>query len=97
MKVSQMQKFINNNELTIKTRVLSEKRKEFEGEVYSITSENDHGVFDILPNHANFISIIRNFAYLNLPGGDRKSISLTEGVLKFVGNNATIYITVLDK
>jgi len=32
----------------------------WEGKAYSISSENSAGVFDILPEHANFVTMIEN-------------------------------------
>lgn len=43
---------------TLKIRIISPRALIFQGEVKSISSENISGKFDILPQHANFITLI---------------------------------------
>lgn len=45
---------------TLHVRVLSPKQTIFEGSVLSVSSKNSSGEFDILPEHANFITLIEN-------------------------------------
>lgn len=40
-------------------RILTPKRVLFEGPALSVSSTNSEGRFDILPEHANFITIIQ--------------------------------------
>jgi len=44
----------------IHTRIISAKQTIFEGNVAAITSTNAQGKFDILPYHANFLTLIQN-------------------------------------
>lgn len=41
-------------------RILSPSQTFFEGEVTSVSSKNMQGAFDILPQHANFITVVEN-------------------------------------
>lgn len=41
-------------------RILSPSQTFFEGEVNSVSSKNMQGAFDILPQHANFITVVEN-------------------------------------
>ena len=45
---------------TLHVRIISTQQTFFEGEALSVSSKNTQGVFDILPQHANFITIIEN-------------------------------------
>lgn len=41
-------------------RIVSPRGVIFEGQAFSISSKNSVGAFDILPQHANFITIVEN-------------------------------------
>lgn len=47
-----------NNPPTLNIKVLSQKGVLFDGQALSISSINSQGPFDVLPNHANFITLI---------------------------------------
>ena len=43
---------------TISVSIKNKKEQLFLGDAMSITSKNERGVFDILPYHVNFITLI---------------------------------------
>lgn len=45
---------------TLLVRIVSPRGVIFEGQATSISSQNSVGAFDILPQHANFITIVEN-------------------------------------
>lgn len=45
---------------TLQVRIVSPRGVIFEGEAGSVSSKNSVGAFDILPQHANFITIVEN-------------------------------------
>lgn len=45
---------------TLHLRIVSPRGVIFEGEAGSVSSKNSVGDFDILPQHANFITIVEN-------------------------------------
>lgn len=63
------------------------------GEALSLSSENSEGVFDILPGHANFMTLIKH-TNVNLisEGSEEVSFSLEHGVLYFNEDEAKIYV-----
>ena len=69
----------------------------FQGEVNAVSSTNDKGPFDILPQHANFISIIKKHVVLHLAKKQEKRIELESGILKVRDNNVEIYLGILRK
>ena len=71
-----------------KTRIL------FQGPVQALTSVNVRGKFDVLPEHANFISIITDYVVILKPDGSNLHIPLSRGVLKVDGNNVSVYLGV---
>jgi len=64
----------------------------FEGKAESISSQNKLGRFDILPNHANFISLI--FDSLSLVTADKKRIvyQFKNGVLEVSDNKVNVFL-----
>lgn len=44
----------------LEVKIISPRRLIFQGPALSVSSKNSAGVFDILPQHANFISLVEN-------------------------------------
>ena len=63
----------------------------FDGEVSAITSFNDLGLFDILPKHENFISLIKNKIILHNKN-QQKELKIDQGLLKVRDNKVDIYL-----
>ena|SRR3989338_2922639 len=64
----------------------------YEGNVIALSSENEQGVFDILPLHTNFISIIRKKITLYESEGVKKDIPIKTGILKAIENNVSVFL-----
>lgn len=64
----------------------------FEGEVKAITSQNKVGRFDVLPIHANFISLLDGFVILHKPDGTTQEINLNDGVIRVLEGRAQIFL-----
>ena len=67
----------------------------FEGKAEAVSSFNEKGPFDILPLHANFISLITNSVVLRVPGAAPREISLKTGILKAKENRVEVYVGIL--
>ena len=63
----------------------------FEGQVKALTSNNEKGVFDILPEHAQFISLIKDFVRLHKVDGTTE-IKISTGILKVHENRIDVYV-----
>lgn len=74
--------------------VRSKQKVLFQGEVTAISSTNAKGNFDILPGHANFITLIKNTITLFPANGEKQQIDVNNGVLRIFKNTASIYIGV---
>ena len=78
---------------TLSLRIMAPDAIAYEGEVVSITAENTEGLFDILPDHTRFMSLIHPTPVtIGLPEGGQKSVSFENALLFFEDNNATIYV-----
>ncbi len=81
---------MNNEYLYV--RVLTPKSILYEGEALSISSTNSQGKFDVLPQHANFISFIENQP-IEIRKKDHKLISFgfSKAIIYTLGNKVSIY------
>lgn len=85
-----MDQEINLNTLLIEVK--SPEKIFFEGEVKAISSFNESGRFDVLPQHANFISIIREFLIIYDKAGAKQEIKIDRGVLKVTANKVQVFL-----
>lgn len=64
----------------------------YQGEIKTLTSVNEQGRFDILPEHANFISLIKEMIIIRELNGGIKELKITNGILRITGKNIEIYL-----
>lgn len=79
-------------EKKIKLRIRDTDSLVFEGWVDRISSFNEAGPFDIYPQHANFISIIKKQLTLYNDGQQIKDIPLERAILKIKNDVAKIFL-----
>jgi len=79
--------------LTIQNRI----QLLFNDDVKSVTSKNDTGIFDILPEHANFISIISSPLVIGKLDGQKQEITFKNGLIKVKDNAVFCYVDLLSK
>ena len=65
----------------------------FNGPVTAITTYNDMGLFDVMPLHENFISLIRNKIILHNSNA-QKEFKISQGIIKIKNNKVDIYLDV---
>lgn len=64
----------------------------YNGRALSLTSFNKKGRFDILPTHANFISLIQNKISFKTPDGNVKEIAITNALIRVRHDNVEVYL-----
>jgi F0F1-type ATP synthase epsilon subunit len=74
--------------------VRDENGEAFQGEVTSISSSNEKGPFDMLYEHTNFITLIREKLVLGLPSGQTKEFTLESGILRCFSSQVEIFLGV---
>ncbi len=67
----------------------------FEGQVDAVSSFNDKGPFDILPQHANFISLIKKSIVIHISKTQEKKFEVESGLLKVRDNSIEVYLGIL--
>jgi len=74
--------------------VKSLKKSYFEGNALSITSLNDKGEFDVLPEHTNFISLIRNYVIIDKGQKAEQKFVVSNGILRVKDNKVDVFIEI---
>ena len=65
-------------------------------DVKAVTSKNDTGVFDVLPEHANFITTIKDSVTIHKLDGTEVKIEASNGVMKVKNFNVKCYIDLIS-
>lgn len=81
----------------LKVRINSPQAVVWEGEADSVSSENDIGVFDVLPEHANFITMILGKVIIirqNEHEQDDKKFKFERALLVNKENEVLIYVQI---
>lgn len=64
---------------------------DYHGKAYSVTTENNLGKYDILPQHANLISLIKNQIIVNTKKG-QINYKFRSGVLEVSENVVNVFL-----
>ena len=72
--------------------VLNREEIVFQGKVKSVTSYNEKGKFDVLPQHSNSISLLQKGLIYRLISGQEKEIPVSDGVIKVQENKINVYL-----
>lgn len=64
----------------------------FNGQAAAISSVDDKGVFDILPQHENFISLIKDRVVIHPTLKENKEIQIENGILRAYKDKVYIYV-----
>jgi F0F1-type ATP synthase epsilon subunit len=81
----------------LQVRILSPKKTLFSGLASSLTSVNSSGKFDILAQHANFITLIKNTP-INLikDNGESLTFNFNVAIILAINNVVTVYSDISD-
>ncbi len=80
-----------NNPLIL-LKIQTKEGISFNDKVRAITSFNEKGIFDVLPQHENFISVIKDKIIIHTTDGKDKEMKIDNGVLKVFENEAHIFL-----
>jgi F0F1-type ATP synthase epsilon subunit len=76
---------------TLNVKIIALGEIIWNGEAKSITAENTSGVFDILPEHTNFISILKETPITIQTENEKKEFSFPRSLLYAKANMIKIY------
>jgi len=73
-------------------QVRSRGRLVYDGEITSLSSENETGKFDVLSQHSNFISLVNAKLVARGITGEVQEIPVKTGILKVKDNKITVFL-----
>ena len=79
------------------TRILTPDGLVWEGNVDAVSSKNSEGSFDILPEHANFITYIEGPSIVVRTGSGAREFAFDKAVIALRDNVASIYANIESK
>ncbi len=76
----------------LNVKIMTPHKILFSGKAFSVSSKNSEGNFDILPEHANFITLIENQP-IQIVKDNRESVSFnfTQAIIYNESNNVSVY------
>jgi F-type H+-transporting ATPase subunit epsilon len=78
---------------TFQLKISNPERVFFEGEAYSLSSQNASGPFDILPNHAHFVSLLHDAKIEVVDKEDKKVVfAVSRGLISARSNLVTVFV-----
>ncbi len=83
---------ITNPKLKLSVSVKNKRKIFFSGDCFSLSSNNESGDFDILPQHANFISLIKNHIVINKGAKEEKKFIIGNGILIAKCNEVNVFL-----
>lgn len=64
----------------------------YNGQAFAVTSINDQGIFDILPQHESFISLIKEKVIIHPTIKENKEIQIENGILRTYKDKVYVYV-----
>ncbi len=81
------------DEKTLLNVAIRTREKEiYNGQCSTLSSQNEKGEFDILPFHANFITLFSGSILLDKGMPTEKRIEIEKGVLYNMSNQVSVYV-----
>lgn len=68
----------------------------FQGDALAVTTKNEVGLMDVLPEHTNFISIVQESIEVVKNDGKSLKLPIEKGVLKVLANEVRIYLGIFS-
>lgn len=68
----------------------------FEDDVKAVSSVNDKGPFDVLPRHANFITLIKNYIVIRKKDNSKQDFKVDSGLLQATNNTVVVFIGIVN-
>jgi F0F1-type ATP synthase epsilon subunit len=81
---------------TMYVKVISPTQTFYDGPAESVSGKNKVGAFDILPDHANFFSLLVACSIVINTGGQKLSFPIKHGIVKVSHNKVTLFIYLPD-
>lgn len=79
--------------MALRVFITSRKERIFDGTCHTLTSHNEIGEFDILEQHAHFITLIDKYVVMDKGTVNELKIDLERGVIKCFGDKVDVFVS----
>lgn len=83
---------INESKVLLDVTIKSKEKVLFDGASHSVTSKNERGIFDVLPFHTNFITLIVDYVILDKGLSTEQKFNMEKGVFYVLANKVDVYV-----
>lgn len=83
---------VNRISHKLKVSIRDRRRVLFDGEAKALSSFNALGEFDVLPRHANFVSLIKGRVVIDKGSSDERIFQVESGLINVDENGVTVYV-----
>ena len=86
-----------NTSNRLKVSVLQFEFNLYEGTAEAVSSINEKGLFDVLPKHANFITLVNKKLTIHESAEKKREFKIDSGILKVINNQVTIFLGIASE
>lgn len=83
---------VKMSDKTIMVDIRNRKEQFFRGEAKTVSSVNETGEFDVLPEHANFVTLIKAYVIVDKDLTTEKKFEIDSGVLAAKTDSVDVYL-----
>ena len=83
---------VKGSDKTIMVDIRNRKDQFFRGEAKTVSSVNETGEFDVLPEHANFVTLIKAYVVVDKDLTTEKKFEIDGGVLAAKTDSVDVYL-----
>ena len=78
--------------MNLSVSIRTKEKLLYSGTASSVSSENVNGPFDIIPQHANFISLIYGYLIVDLGLSTEQKFDVEKGVMYVMSDKVDVYL-----
>lgn len=76
----------------LQVKISSTEKTLFEGEAFAVSSKNSVGIFDVLGEHANFVTPVIEYVEVHKNMGNKEKFNLERGILRVKENIVEVFV-----
>ena len=76
----------------LQVKISNKEKSLFEGEAYALSSKNEIGIFDILGQHANFVTTVNEYVDVHKTESIKQRFVINRGILRVKENIVEVFV-----
>ena len=73
-------------------KIRSKSKVFFDGTAYAVSSTNEVGPFDILSQHANFVTVVKDFVTVHKNLQNKEDFKIDKGIMRVRENLVEVFV-----